>query len=45
MTNLTIDDLEWRVAAADSAGDTPATRFALMVSLALFHAGAGATWR
>ena len=39
LTNLTIDDLEWRVAAADSAGDTPATRFALMVeALALFHA-------
>ncbi|MFZ2240266.1 MAG: TetR family transcriptional regulator, partial [Gordonia amarae] len=39
LANLTIDDLEWRVAAADAAGDTPAARFGLMVeALALFHA-------
>lgn len=39
LANLTIDDLQWRVAAADSAGDTPAARFGLMVeALALFHA-------
>lgn len=39
LANLTVNDLEWRVAAADAAGDVPAARFGLMVeALALFHA-------
>ena len=39
LANIAIDDLEWRVAAADSAGDPPAARFGLMVeALTLFHA-------